>query len=139
MNSFKTQNNRAEADAIRQKVFLDEQQFSQEFDDSDDDFHYITVTLDKRCVGCVRYQIDGDKAILGRLAVLKEYRNRGLGKALVLECEQAIKKHQVDEIHLHAQQSKIDFYKKLGYEPVGPFDMDEFMPHQWMRKEVKND
>lgn len=139
MNSFKSQNNRTEADHIRQQVFLDEQQFSQEFDDSDDDFHYITVYHDNKCVGCVRYLINQDKAILGRLAVLKEYRNKGLGRSLVLKCEQEIKKHLVNEIHLHAQETKIAFYKKLGYEAYGPFEMDEYMPHQWMRKEVGND
>lgn len=139
MVTLKTKDNRADADRIRQLVFLDEQQFSSEFSQDDDHFKYITLYLDGECVGCVRYKVEGHKGILGRLAVLKSYRGLGYGKVLVSATEEALKNEKIKEIHLHAQEPKISFYQSLGYESYGEFEMDEYMPHVWMKKELNHE
>lgn len=140
MKSYKFKNNRSDADRIRQAVFLDEQQFSTEFDEQlDDQFQYITAYQDDICVGCVRYQIKDKIGILGRLAVLSEYRGLGFGKELVELTQQRLKELGVKEIHLHAQEPRMGFYHNLGYDSFGEMEMDEYMPHYWMKKEVNDE
>lgn len=139
MKLYKYRDNREDADKIRRAVFLDEQQFSTEFSDEDDEFDYITLYLDNVCVGTVRYQVNQAIGIIGRLALLQPFRNKGYGKELVLKAEEKLKEYPIKEIRLHAQERKVPFYQKLGYEVFGDFEMDEYMPHWWMKKEVQHE
>lgn len=139
MTNLKISTKQEDSNELRALVFLDEQHFSTEFDPSDDEYQYITLFKDEVSVGTVRYKITDNKGYLGRLAVRKEYRNQGLGKELVLMVENELKKKNINKIVLSAQESKIEFYTRLGYTAFGEKELDEYMWHQWMSKELNNE
>lgn len=137
MITFKRTKTNKDADSIRQAVFLQEQGFSTEFDPIEDaKFEYIIAYDNDKPIGLVRMRIIDGKAILGRLAVLKEYRKQKIGQQLVKQVEAYFLTQGINQLHLHAQQPVMPFYEKLGYTAYGEFEMDEFMPHCWMKKEI---
>ncbi len=157
MISFKT-DCFEDAKMVRERVFMDEQGFENEFEALDEDPTCVHVTAyeDDACIGCARMfpadaegqvfelVLDEDEAandadapirwIFGRLAVLPEARKGGIGSSILEECERVAKERGVDEMHLHAQCAVTPFYAKAGYEPYGPIELDEGVEHRWMRK-----
>ena len=65
-----------------------------EFDEHDTpDTKYILLTDDEFPVAtCRLYRLDADSAMLGRVVVLPEYRGKGLGRQVILEAEEWLKK-----------------------------------------------
>jgi predicted GNAT family N-acyltransferase len=64
---------------------------------------------------------------LERFAVIKQYRGYGVGKALVLFILEELKMEE--SIYLHAQESVIKFYTKLGFKIVGDRFFEADIPH----------
>lgn len=127
-----------ESVSIRTAVFVEEQGFKEEFDDIDDiSTHIVAFDLDKP-VGNVRFFFDRNKGkyIIGRLAVLKNYRSFGVGAMLIKEAERLAKEKGASEICLHSQVQAKQFYIKQGYTEFGEQDFDEDCPHQWMKKNL---
>ena len=122
---------------IRQTVFVEEQGFSQEFDEIDSYARYLLVTLDGIAAATVRYfeterekTRDGKSSYtLGRIAVLKEYRGLGLGYYAVQAVIEHLKSRGVKRFELGAQLSAKGFYEKLGFVPQGEVYYDEHCPH----------
>lgn len=115
--------------AIRRLVFVQEQKISEkiEFDDlSIKSFNFIAIFNDE-FVGTARYRNTSIGIKLERFAVLKKYRGKGIGKALV---EYILKKIKDDsDIYLHAQKPVINFYKKLGFKEIGDLFLEAGIPH----------
>ena len=67
---------------IRKKVFIDEQKISEkiEIDSNEKSSKYIIALINSIAVGTARWRDDGSKVKLERFAVLKEYRNKGIGR-----------------------------------------------------------
>ncbi len=125
------------AKEIRTKVFINEQGFSNEFDDIDEMAVHIVIFNDNNIpvATCRIFENTAMNAyVLGRLAVIKEYRGKNLGSVIVKEAEQYIKKIGGICIILHAQCRVSVFYQKLGFTEFGDADEDEGCPHIWMRK-----
>ena len=89
------QGNYQDAQAVRRKVFMEEQGFQNEFEERDEDPQMIQVTAyeDGKLVGCARVfpatlEPDLEDAegrwVFGRLAVLPEARGGGLGSQILL-------------------------------------------------------
>ena len=74
--------------------------------------------------------------IIGRVAVVKQYRSKHLGSMIMVEAENYIKSIGGKNIGVSAQCRVSDFYKKLGYTEEGEMYYDEFCPHIFMRKTV---
>ncbi|MCB9235754.1 MAG: GNAT family N-acetyltransferase [Bacteroidia bacterium] len=114
---------------IRRTVFTGEQNVSEEdeFDGHDHiSHHYIAYFGDKAC-GTARWRITpSGKIKLERFAVLKEFRGKGVGEALVKAVLSQLPKNF--KIYLHAQVQVIPFYEKLGFTAEGPeFDECDIM------------
>ncbi len=129
-----------EAMDIRIKVFVEEQGFYDEFDDTDNiATHFIIYSDDGLAVATCRVfpsEIEG-RFYLGRLAVLKEYRGKGFGSKIVSEAEKHLISKGCKEIWLHSQCQATPFYEKLGYIQFGEIEDDQGQPHIWMKKELK--
>jgi predicted GNAT family N-acyltransferase len=69
---------------------------------------------------------------LGRMAVLKEYRNKGIGSALIEKAVTTAKLNQLSKVSISAQCHAIDFYKKFGFEVTSEIYLDAGISHQDM-------
>lgn len=105
-----------EAAEIRRAVFVEEQGFKEEFDGTDSRARHLVLYDGERPVGVCRFfkgDTEGDY-IIGRLAVIKDYRGRGAGARLLSETENAVRREGGKRVLLHAQISAKGFYKKTG-------------------------
>jgi len=118
--------------SIRRDVFVKEQNISGkiEFDDENVDATYFIAQYKNIFVGTARYRLTDFGIKLERFAVLKSFRNLGVGKKLALYILNLIKGEKV--IYLHAQESVIEFYSKLGFKRIGSPFFEAKILHQKM-------
>ena len=115
---------------LRTKVFMEEQGFENEFDKQDDDCIFIVAYDQNKAIGMCRFFTEDHKHYhLGRVCVLKEYRNKGIGRLVVEEAQSQVKELNGEDIVLSAQSRVKDFYKKLGYQSFGEEYYDEHCLH----------
>lgn len=127
-----------EAKYIREEVFIKEQGFEVEFDDIDETASCMVLYDDEIPMACCRY-FKGDKTgeyVIGRLAVLKEYRGRHLGERMLEAVEEAVKNVGGSSMSLSAQVQAEGFYEKQGYSKKGNIYFDEHCEHIHMEKEL---
>ena len=115
--------------SIRQTVFVHELGISEdlEWDGRDPDCaHLLAYDMAGNPIGTARMQADGH---IGRMAVMPDWRGRGVGSALLLMLIELAAAHGLDEVYLNAQCAAADFYHRHGFIAVG----DEFeaagIPH----------
>jgi len=127
-----TKKDKGKCFSIRRDVFVKEQNISKkiEFDDENVDATYFIAQYNNIFVGTARYRFTDLGIKLERFAVLKSYRNLGIGKELVLYILNSIQDKKL--IYLHAQESVIDFYSKLGFKRIGSQFFEAEIPHQKM-------
>ena len=124
----------AKAFAIRLRVFVREQRVPAdiELDAEDRRAIHFLASWSGRNVGTARVVIHRDGAKIGRMAVLKPYRRKGVGKVLLKRAIAAAKRRHARKIYLHAQVQVIGFYKALGFHCVGPVFDEAGIPHRKM-------
>ncbi len=101
--------------------------------------------LDAKCVHAVAFDVDG-KAIgtgrllpegeIGRLAVVKEWRRRGIGAEILEALTAEARKRGHTELVLSAQLQATEFYRGYGFAPEGKIYEDAGILHQKMRKNL---
>ena len=127
-----------EAREIRQTVFVDEQGFEEEFDTTDNIATHLV--LFENGIPAAVCRVFWDEAmgqyLVGRVAVRKEFRGKGLGAAIVKAAEAQVRRMGGKELHLHAQCRITGFYEAIGYTSYGPVEDDQGCPHIWMRKRL---
>lgn len=130
--------------ALRIKVFVEEQKVPVELELDEKDNSENTVHIgyfnDDKLIGVARLiDLDKDVIHIGRVAIDKEYRGRGIGRELIIGCEniaQQILKRKII-IELSAQIQAENFYKSLGYNRVNDIIyLDAGIEHVDMRKEI---
>ena len=121
---------------IREKVFVEEQGFHNEFDDIDHTCTHISLYVNNEVAGCARVFEEEGKLIVGRIALLKEFRGQGLGTKILEYVHEYARNHNYKETHLHAQCRACKFYESLGYTSYGPIEYDEHVEHIWMKKAI---
>lgn len=135
-----------EAINIRKAVFMEEQGFSDEFDEIDESaIHVVMYDGENPVATCRIYYSESHKCYsIGRIAVAKAYRACHYGAKMLSFAEKEIiglKQHRGGTsavIGLSAQKQAVGFYEKQGYRPVGFFYLDENCPHLWMEKAIGN-
>jgi len=110
---------------IRRIVFIEGQRVDESIDRDGYDLTYDHLLLYRgpEAVGCLRLNTSNAECIkLERLAVLPAYRNLGLGKRLLREAISIGKARRLSCMTMHAQYYLLDYYKGIGFRPVGsPF------------------
>jgi predicted GNAT family N-acyltransferase len=121
--------------AVRTPVFIEEQAVTPEFewDDIDATAVHLLATLDHEPIACLRI-IEYKK--IGRMAVLKSYRGRGLGAALLREAVAICKKQGSKSVYLSAQTHAIEFYRKAGFKQISDEYCDVDIPHVDMQLDL---
>ena len=120
--------------AVRETVFVQEQQvpIEEEWDALDPDcVHVIARAQDGTPIGTGRLTPEHK---IGRMAVLREWRGRGVGDALLLALIEQAHQRGWREVALNAQVSAIAFYLRHGFQPVGERFWEAGIEHQAMRR-----
>ena len=118
--------------AIRTRVFVEEQgvPVELEWDGLDEHaYHVMALAADGTPIGTGRLLQD---AHIGRLAVLKDWRGKGVGGALLDILLVIANKMGYDEVRLHAQTRVLEFYQRRGFEAQGEEFMEAGIPHVLM-------
>ena len=120
--------------SIREKVFVVEQNIPVdiEMDDNNVDSVSICAIMNKKYVGTARYRVTSYGVKLERFAVLKEFRNQGIGKSLVQFMFDNLNESRI--IYLHAQEAVVDFYLSLGFKKINDRFFEAGIPHWKMVK-----
>jgi predicted GNAT family N-acyltransferase len=114
------------AKEIRLAVFADEQGFTDEFDEQDDQAWHIEVWDEQVGVATGRlYRHHDQTCCIGRVAVMKNYRHRHIGRYIMQSLEEHAKMIGFNFVQLSAQCQAKGFYQKLGYEAMGDVYMDQ--------------
>jgi len=122
---------RAQASAIRLAVFVEEQGVPPEIEmDAIDAQCLHAVAFEKETpVGTGRLLPDGH---IGRMAILKPWRGRGIGSAILERLIEAARRRGDREIVLSAQVHAVEFYRGRGFQPVGEVYEEAGIAHQKM-------
>jgi predicted GNAT family N-acyltransferase len=118
---------------IRRIVFVEEQSVPEELEQDEHDeacWHVLARDADGHPIGTGRLLGDGH---IGRIAVLKPWRGRGLGNAIMVKLIAMAKERGFAEVMLNAQVYALDFYRSLGFKAEGEAFMEAGIPHRAMR------
>ena len=121
------------ATPIRFAVFVEEQGVPAEIEMDDMDaqcVHALALDADK-AVGTARLLPDGH---IGRMAVLKAWRSRGIGSLLLHSLIRNARERGDRLVLLSAQVHAVPFYRAHGFQPDGPQYEEAGIPHQGMRR-----
>ena len=121
---------------IRREVFINEQLVPDELEWDEFDQtaqHIIALNQENKAVATGRLKADGQ---IGRMAVLKSYRQQGIGSAILLVLLDIAQQQKLKSVYLHAQVSAVPFYEKHGFICHGDEFMDAGIPHKSMHKNL---
>lgn len=130
--------------SVRKEVFVQEQGVSVELEVDEYDaapdrcVHFLMRNANGEAIGASRMKrFDAESAKLQRIAILRPWRGKGLGRALVEEMEQRAMLDGFKYAVLDAQVQAVPFYAKQGYEVISeePF-YDAGIEHVRMRKRL---
>jgi predicted GNAT family N-acyltransferase len=76
----------------------------------------------------------GQTLQMRQLAVRTEMQRKGIGRTLVQYAESFAREHGYHEIMMHARETAVEFYEKLGYKKEGERFTQVTIPHIAMRK-----
>jgi predicted GNAT family N-acyltransferase len=124
---------RAHAAPVRMVVFVEEQRVPAELEMDERDAACLhAIAFDgERAVGTGRLLPDGH---IGRMAVLKAFRGKGVGGEILEALVGAARRRGERETVLSAQTHALAFYRAHGFEAFGAEYEEAGLPHQDMRR-----
>jgi len=124
---------------IRRQVFVEEQGISEDlvFDEHDGEALHMVVKDGQRVIGTARVLFLADnQAKLERMAVLRPFRHKGIGKGIVSFLNEELRNRQLEQVVLHAQYGVVAFYKSCGFEELGLPFWEAGIKHMKMQKRL---
>nr|WP_144899249.1 GNAT family N-acetyltransferase [Luteimonas cucumeris] len=122
--------------SVRETVFVHEQNvpLEEEWDDLDPlCLHVVARDADGRPIGTGRLTPERK---IGRMAVLREWRGKGVGDAMLLSLVEVARQRGWRELALNAQVSAAAFYARHGFVPYGERFFEAGIEHQAMRRKL---
>ncbi len=117
---------------LRRQVFIEEQGVPEELEWEAEDpacQWFLACSPDGEVIGVARLTPQGR---VGRMAVAKAWRRRGVGSALLATAVTAARARGQTEVALAAQSHAIPFYERHGFRATGPEYRDAGIPHRTM-------
>ena len=124
--------------AVRALVFIDEQKVPPglEWDGRDDAcVHVVARDGEGRVIGTGRLLPEGR---IGRMAVLREARGKGVGAAILRELLALARQREIAVVELGAQTHAIGFYEKCGFVVISEEYLDAGIAHRTMRLDLND-
>ncbi len=101
-----------------------------------DSFH-LACWRDNMLVAClVLKPLSARQLRMRQLAVRTDFQGKGVGRALACYSESFAMDHGYEEIVLHARETAVGFYEKMGYEVEGDRFIEVSIPHFSMLKSL---
>lgn len=126
----------ADLRAVREPVFIVEQAVpaDMEWDELDPvSVHVVARDAQGAAIGTARLTPEHS---VGRMAVLKDWRGRGVGEALLQSLIERARELGYPALELHAQTHAIGFYERQGFSAFGPEYDEAGIPHRSMRLDL---
>ena len=123
--------------SVRETVFVLEQNvpIEEEWDELDPRCHHVIARdANGQPIGTGRLTPEHK---IGRMAVLKAWRNKGVGDALMVALMNQARSLGWTEVSLNAQVSAEAFYARHGFQPYGERFMEAGIEHQAMRRALE--
>ncbi|MFY2765089.1 GNAT family N-acetyltransferase [Arenimonas sp. MALMAid1274] len=122
---------------VRETVFVLEQKvpIEEEWDDLDPQCRHV-IARDRHNQPIGTGRLTPERKI-GRMAVLPEWRGKGVGDALLLALMQQARELGWTELRLNAQVSAERFYARHGFAPYGERFMEAGIEHQAMQRTLE--
>ena len=122
--------------ALRKAVFVEEQGVPAELEYSGDEsaHHYLATLNDTPC-GAARWRKTANGIKLERFAVLPQFRNKGVGAAL-LKTVLADLPAGSSPVYLNAQLTAVRFYERHGFQCEGDVFEEAGISHRKMQKNI---
>ncbi len=124
------------AGPLRFAIFVGEQNVPSgiEIDDLDANcVHAVAFDVDNKAIGTGRLLPDGH---IGRMAVVKEWRRRGIGAEILQALIGEARKRDHAEVMVSAQLQAAEFYREQGFVAEGKVYEEAGLLHQKMRKKL---
>lgn len=120
---------------LRETVFVQEQGVPAdiEWDGKDAAAAHAIAELGGRPVACGRLMPDGK---IGRMAVLPEARNRGIGARIMTALIDQAMRRGLRTVYLHAQSHAAGFYRRQAFVQEGDTFVEAGIEHVAMRREL---
>jgi len=121
---------------VREAVFIEEQRVPRELEwDERDELsdHVVACDVKGRAIGTARLLPEGR---IGRMAVLREWRRRGVGAALMEALLRQAREQSMSRVTLHAQTHAAGFYRRFGFKERGVEFLEAGIPHVEMTLEL---
>lgn len=115
--------------AVREAVFIREQGVPAELEWDEFDVvcvHLLALNPSGNPIGTARLLPD---ASVGRMAVLRDWRCKGVGSALMDRLLKEAENRQLPSVTLSAQTHATGFYSRFGFRQSGPEFLDAGIPH----------
>ena len=120
-------------------MFVEEQGISKELelDEYDREALHMVVKDEEIIIGTARVRfLATGQAKLERMAVLKHFRRRGIGRDIISFLIAELRNRQIGQVHLHAQYSAIAFYRSCGFEESGLPFWEAGIKHTKMQRRI---
>jgi predicted GNAT family N-acyltransferase len=124
------------AGPLRFAIFVGEQNVPSgiELDDQDAHcVHAVAFDVDGKAIGTGRLLPDGH---IGRMAVVKEWRRRGIGAEILEALMGEARKRGHAEVVVSAQLQAAEFYRERGFVAEGKVYPEADILHQKMRRKL---
>jgi len=121
--------------ALRQEVFVREQSVpaDMEWDEFDAQSRHVVAMMDSIPIGTGRLLPDGH---IGRMAVLRAWRGKGAGSALLTVLMEIARELGMHRVQLNAQVQALPFYLSHGFQAEGEEFLDAGIPHRRMWRDL---
>ena len=110
----------------------------EELPEEKDSFHLASWSGDALMACLVLKPLTDTQLQMRQLAVRDDCRRKGAGRALVDYAESFALDHSYEEIVLHARETALGFYEKMGYKVEGDRFIEVTIPHFYIRKNLFN-
>jgi N-acetylglutamate synthase-like GNAT family acetyltransferase len=120
---------------LRKPLGLD---FSEADLENEKDDTLIAAYDDDEMVGCCMLcKIDDERVKLRQMAVHEDVQGKGLGAAILNFAENIARDKGYKTIYMHARESAVGFYEKLGYQINSDVFNEVNIPHYVMEKRLE--